>query len=145
MRSDDDLSTDRYTEFLEPDCVMPAQFLEPEAQRAGGERRLMRAVLVDAIECYLKHMVPRRSIDFRLFRDAERWIFSRSVDWPFSFECICEALDVDTRLVRSTLRERKLAVMAGRHVPTLPFAVERRRRGGARAGTRASLPMAAAQ
>jgi len=123
----DGLSVDTYTEHLEPDSIMPAQYHSAPADRgADGERRLMRAVLVDAIECYLKHMTTAVAKYRRLFHDTERWIFSRDVAWPFSFENICDALDLDPRPIRATLRERRRAVVGDRYMGPLPMPPRRR-------------------
>jgi len=59
----------------------------------------MRAVLTDAIKCL--------SGDGRegqlLKADARRWLASREVLWPFSFENICLALDLDAPTLRRRL------------------------------------------
>src|SRR5512132_1439711 len=62
-----------------------------------GEHVLMQAVLVDAI----KNLTGRSSsLDAR---DAYAWVKSRNRDWAYSFERICEMLDVDAAALRRRL------------------------------------------
>jgi hypothetical protein len=64
----------------------------------------MLAVLVDAIQCLAGATGPVRH-RARLAADARAWVAECSATWPFSFQRICEALDLD----RSRLRTRLLA------------------------------------
>jgi hypothetical protein len=59
-----------------------------------GELRLMAAVLEDAINIVRKR--PRS----RAGREAREWLASSDASWPFAFERICEALDLDANSVR---------------------------------------------
>jgi hypothetical protein len=59
-----------------------------------GELRLMAAVLEDAINIVRKR--PRS----RAGREAREWLSSRDATWPFAFERICDALDLDADSVR---------------------------------------------
>jgi len=74
--------------------------LDPELRRPGeGERALMRAVLTDAIKC-----LSGAGREGQLLKaDARRWLASRDVLWPFSFENICGALDLDAPTLRRRL------------------------------------------
>jgi len=70
-----------------------------------AELSLMRAVLQDAILCYLGR-AKRRRIDPRILaREAEHWI--RVNDWesPFSFNNVCEALGLCQESTRRTILE----------------------------------------
>jgi len=70
------------------------------------EQRLMLAVLQDAIRAYFRgahtHDVRQR----RLCNEAVRWIEDGDTVWPYSFENICVALDLDAATVRRRLRAR---------------------------------------
>ena len=59
-----------------------------------GEMRLMAAVLEDAINVLRKR--PRS----RAGREAREWLLSRDTTYPFAYERICEALDLDPESVR---------------------------------------------
>jgi len=79
-----------------------------------GERELMRAVLEDAIRCLAGEIGPSRERG-QLAADAHDWIAASDGRSPFSFENICDALDLDS----SSLRARLL-----RDAPSIPCAGE---------------------
>lgn len=67
-----------------------------------GETALMRAVLEDAILCFLG-LAKRRRIDARILaREAEYWIRSQDLESPFSFDNVCHVLGL---AAESTRRE----------------------------------------
>ena len=78
----------------------------------------MCAVLEDAIECLAGHGAPRQ-LGPRLAAQARAWIEDHDREWPFSFENICETLDLDAE----RLRTRLLAC-----APNLPVPETSRRR-----------------
>jgi hypothetical protein len=83
-----------------PQVVLPAQW----ARRSGaglGERRLMVAVLLDAVAVYQK--CRARGVVNRRFREVDRWFKSEDREWPFAFERICEVLSLDTELIRNAI------------------------------------------
>ena len=68
---------------------------------AFGERRLMLAVLEDAIRTLLlarRTAVPPK----RLLRELA-WLESTSLTEPFAFESICDVLGIDAGYLRSRL------------------------------------------
>jgi hypothetical protein len=69
----------------------------------------MIAVLEDAIVCLRKYHAVKRGAGRRLFEDTRRWVLERSSDWEFSFQNICDALDIAAEDVRHCLR-KELAV-----------------------------------
>jgi hypothetical protein len=66
-----------------------------------AERRLMVAILADAIGCFQKNLLARNGKRRRLFLEAEEWIRSEDVVWPFSFRNICDMLGVDADALRA--------------------------------------------
>lgn len=86
-----------------------------DALPADGERRLMLAVLIDAIR-NLAHdrtgLAPRPRADW--LRDRE-WMRRDDPSDPFSFVSICTALNLDPSYVRRRVRQMQLAD-AGLHV-----------------------------
>jgi len=85
----------------------------------------MLAVLQDAVGTVLKHAGSARRGPRRLVREAEQWIDERNADWPYSFENICAALNLDPAALREGLRRvadaeteptRVLALPISRHV-----------------------------
>jgi hypothetical protein len=105
--------------LFQPDLVLPTQFFRTlrgrEAQ--GGERRLIIAVLEDAINCFQKNLFARDNRSRRLFREAENWVMSADRDLPFAFESICEFLSLDAEYIRQGLRRWACAAasQAARH------------------------------
>jgi len=72
-----------------------------------GEEGLMLAILEEAIACYRKYLRARDVRGKALFRDAEEWILERDSDWIFSFENICETLEIDASYLRQGLSQWK--------------------------------------
>src|SRR6185295_13635322 len=70
--------------------------------RGLPERALMHAVLEDAIRCLHGGGSPMRE-RLSLASEARSWIESGDGRWPYSFENICSALDIDPGRVRSRL------------------------------------------
>jgi len=68
------------------------------------EQRLMIAVLQDAIDCVGKYRLTKDHRGRRLFDEAIQWLLAEETDWPYSFECICGVLGLDSNAVRYSLR-----------------------------------------
>jgi hypothetical protein len=107
---------DRFT-GLAPDTVLPDQFFGAMRQNAqlDGERRLMIAVLEDAVNVYLKQVLATDPKARQLFVDAEEWIMADDPTWFFSSTNVCNTLDLDAGYIRTGLRrwkERKVAEQA---------------------------------
>lgn len=97
--------TERHGGLLDPDVVLPAQYFRVLRGRAsyGGERRLIIAVLEDAINCFQKNLFARDNRGRRLFCEAENWLMSADRELPFAFENICEFLSLDAEYIRKGL------------------------------------------
>jgi hypothetical protein len=104
---------ERLASLFEPDPLLSTQYfgnlsktlLEPE-------KRLMLAILEDAINCYQDNLLAKRGSARRLFTEAEEWILEKNSDWIFSFKNICETLGFDPEYVRQGLlrwKEKKTA------------------------------------
>jgi len=116
---------------LTPNLVTPVQFYVDVARRhASGVRRLMAALLEDTAHIYSRHAGTGESS--RLFQEAKTWVESDDRVWPFSFERVCEALQLDAEWVRGRLR----VVHTGARVGAVDARPSRRRR--ARAARRGS-------
>lgn len=75
------------------------------------EEALMLAVLDNAIECFQKYVFAKREREKRRFQEAEDWILEKNSDWFFSFENICETLQLYPDYIRQGLlgwKEAKL-------------------------------------
>lgn len=107
---------EKVTSLFQPDTLLPAQYLETFRRKAPlePEKRLMLSVLEDAVACFQKHLFSRDPRGRALFRNAEEWIEEEDSDWLFSFENICEVLDLDPHYVRQGLLRWKERSLAGR-------------------------------
>ena len=72
------------------------------------EQNLMAAVLCDAINCYVRYGHTPDTSQRRLHNAAARWISNGDIEWPYSFENICTALDLDAATIRRELHARGL-------------------------------------
>ena len=95
----------------DPDGLVPEQWDDRLRPAAPGELRLMAAVMMDAIRDYRMHGPGRPARVRHLGRLAKRWIEARDRSWPYSFENICGAFDIDPAMLRRQLaREREREV-----------------------------------
>lgn len=99
--------TDRSFGLFEPDALLPAQFYSAFRGGSGvrGEKRLMLAVLQDALDCYQKYAFSKDSLGRQMFSEAEDWITRPDRAWYFSFENICETLDISPDFLRRGIQE----------------------------------------
>lgn len=91
---------------LEPDTLMPSQCLGRIDVDASlqPEKRLMLAVLEDAVGAFQKYVWATNRRGRRFFNEAEAWFEVRDADWPFAFENVCEALGLEPSFIRLGLR-----------------------------------------
>jgi hypothetical protein len=92
------------TGLLEPHTIVPAQYFS-RARTDTGEKRLMAAILQDAIDVYCKFMgaVALTRHNRRLLRDTIDWFYNGDEEHPFSFVNVCDALSLDAKTVRRAL------------------------------------------
>jgi hypothetical protein len=95
--------------LFEPDTLLPIQYFEAMRRKhlLEGEKRLVLSVLEDAVECFMKCIDSSTSKGQRLFREAEEWITLEDKKWVFSFDNVCEMLDVNPEYLRRGLRDWK--------------------------------------
>jgi hypothetical protein len=84
------------------DAVMPAQFYPARRGAASVEpiMRLMAGILIDAVRCFQRSFEAPGSDRRQEFREAQFWIFDDKANGPFSFQCVCESLEIDPRGLR---------------------------------------------
>jgi hypothetical protein len=100
--------------LFEPDVLLPVQYFDLLTRKAPiePEIRLMWAVLEDAVGRYRRYCADPDSKSKGEFGEVESWIFDPDGDWFFSFENICEILEIGPQYLRSgllALREKLLA------------------------------------
>ncbi|MGE5219104.1 MAG: hypothetical protein ACM3SP_19080 [Chloroflexota bacterium] len=97
----------RANAYFEPDILTAHQYFKVFRQKSQfvPEEKLMFAVLTDAIECFQKYLGASSRRYRNLFSEAEAWITSRESSAPFSFEQICEALNINPNYLRLGLMQ----------------------------------------
>jgi hypothetical protein len=102
--------------LFQPDTLLSAQFFETFRRKTPlePEKRLMLAVLEDAVACFQKYVHARDNRGKTMFREAEEWIMEKNNDWLFSFEMICETLGLNPDYVRQGLMRWKETNLSGR-------------------------------
>lgn len=104
------------TQLLIPDIMTPAQYYEgvhrddPETQ---GIKRLMFAVLADAVRCFQTYADARSRAGRRMFGEAEWWIWDRHSEGPFTFQAICETLGIEPDRLRDGLHQWRVQQSRG--------------------------------
>lgn len=112
---------------LEPETILPSQYFSGVQIDASlqPEKRLMLAVLEDAVGTFQKYvnMSDRRAQ--ALFTETEEWFASDDVEWPYSFVNMCHALGLEVDYMRQGMwrwRDRQRARgAAGGNVLRFPF------------------------
>jgi hypothetical protein len=93
--------------LFEPDILNDAASRRNARRGVTPERRLLIAILADAIDCYQKNLDAHTTRGKRLCREAEHWMLSDDQQWVFSFRNICDALSVDAEALRARTRAWK--------------------------------------
>lgn len=78
------------------DTLIPAEY-QDQRQRSqlDPERRLMLAILQDAVACYRRNAGTQLGKGRRLFLEVETWIKDHRSDRLFSFGNVCDTLGID--------------------------------------------------
>jgi hypothetical protein len=91
--------------MFEPDTLLPEQFFTLLGRKPlQGEKRLLLAMLEDAVHCFQMHILAKKPHERRLFQEAEDWIDSQDLQWFFSFDNICEVLSIHPGRLRAALK-----------------------------------------
>jgi hypothetical protein len=96
---------ERIGALFQPDSLLSTHYFETLRRKtiSEPEKRLMLAILEDAIHCFQDNLFTRNVRGRRLFEEAEEWIVEADGDRVFSFENICEALGFNPAYVRQGL------------------------------------------
>lgn len=107
MKASTGLAANQDLSFLfEPDVLASNQFhsIIKSSHVPDPERRLMVAILEDAVSCLSRdpHRCPRQQK--KSFNEAHAWINAEDTDgWIFSFTNVCETLGFDPAYLRRGL------------------------------------------
>jgi hypothetical protein len=98
--------------LFEPDILLPNQYFAAfrRGRAVEGERRLMLAVLEDAVDSYRKHAAACDPREQACFLEAKEWFSSDDRSWLFAFENICDVLEMNADYLRSGLDRWRRAI-----------------------------------
>lgn len=120
-----------------PDAVIPETFFDCMRNTTAfePERQLMLAVLENAVRSYnlaLSKMSKNRAVSMKVSRsvpnqilrrekcieECEEWFGSGEDIWLFSFENICNALDIDPSYLRKGINKWKKSILESKDTKT---------------------------
>ena len=98
------MTEERNSTPLEPDTLVPAQYFDRVGSDAAfqPEKRLMLAVLEEAIATFQRHVMSDNRRSQRLVEEVETWTSGAEASWPFSFENFAAV----SRMISSARRYR---------------------------------------
>jgi hypothetical protein len=101
--------------ILVPDIITPEQFYDTrhDDSAIAPVKRLMMAVLEDALRCFQNNSNAKTGPRKRLFIEAEQWLCGETGDGPFSFHTVCETLGIEPEFLRGGLRQWRDQQLAG--------------------------------
>lgn len=107
---------ERVTSLFQPDTLLPEQFLETFRRKLHlePEKKLMLAILEDAVACFQKYLFARDVKGKALFSEAEEWIQESREDSIFAFDSVCEALGLNPEYLRRGLAQWKKNALSQR-------------------------------
>lgn len=115
---------DLLAKILEPDTTLPYQYYGSRqlSGQLDGQKKLMLAVLQDAVECLEKYRASKNPIQQEVYRDALNWVRDQSADWLFCFTNVCDFLGFDPNYVRQSLLQREEQKRKKRRAKLAPVA-----------------------
>jgi len=120
---------ERVTSLFQPDTLLPEQYLETFRRKLHlePEKKLMLAILEDAIACFQKYIFARDAKGKALFREAEEWVQEKGSEGIFSFDMVCETLGFSPDYLRRGMTEWKSKILA-EHTQAKVYQLSPRRR-----------------
>ena len=89
---------------FEPETMMPSQVFDSRLGAAlQPEKRLLLAVLEDAVAVYQRHLLSARDHERAEFEETTGWIWSEDRTWPFAFLNVCDHLELEGDHIRAGL------------------------------------------
>ena len=107
---------ERVSSLFQPDTLLPEQYLDTFRRKLQlePEKKLMLAILEDAIACYQKYLFARDSKGRVLFEEADQWMQEEGGGSVFAFDSVCESLGLNPAYVRRGLAAWKESAHAHR-------------------------------
>jgi hypothetical protein len=106
---------EKLASLFEPDRLASAQYFDNLRRKTilEPEKRLILAVLEDAVNCFQTNVFAANGKAKRLFNETEEWVMEQAGDWVFSFQNVCETLGLNPRYVRQGLMRWKQKQLDG--------------------------------
>jgi hypothetical protein len=126
---------------FEPETILPSQLLDTNRLGAASqpEKRLMLAVLEDAVATFQRSAVATSRAAGRDLAEVQAWFASDDMAWPYAFLNVCHVLGFDPSYLRRGLGAWFASVRQHeRSGKVVPFRFAFRRISGSR--TRAVVP-----
>ena len=92
-----------FARLVAPEVLTPAQYhdgVHREDRETRAVKRLMLAVLSDAVRCFQAYADARNRVGRLRFAEAQAWILDRKAGGPFAFVTICESLGIEPNCLR---------------------------------------------
>lgn len=106
---------DPISTLFEPDTLASERYQSVfQSRQISPEKRLILAILDDAVQSFLVGLKPRNGKERREFEEAQQWMTEPEANWPFSFESICNALGLDPDYLRGGLEKLRAEANNGR-------------------------------
>jgi hypothetical protein len=101
--------------LLVPDVITPEQYYDARRDDSTLRpvKRLMLALLEDALRCFQNNADAKSGPRRRLFVEAEQWLLCRGGQGPFSFDTVCETLGIEPDFLRNGLTDWRKQQLAG--------------------------------
>lgn len=95
--------------LYQPDTLIAFEYFSHVRKKKSlePEKRLMLAVLRDAIYCFKRAVVKGRLRAKSEFCEAEEWFWEDGENWPFSYKNICNEIGLDPSGIRNKLKQWK--------------------------------------
>jgi hypothetical protein len=90
-----------------PDLLTPGQYFDSKRRDSSDIplKRLMMAVLQDAIRCFQKGSHAKTGAKQRYLYEVQEWVFGENGAGPFAFQSVCEILEIAPQYLRKGLAE----------------------------------------
>lgn len=105
--------------MIEPDILLPLQ--HAGRSMATPEKRLLLAVLEEAVATHQRHVLATDRRGRALFADVHAWFVSDDATWLCGFVAICDALGLEASYVRAGLGLGAEAPSMRRSLYRFPF------------------------
>jgi hypothetical protein len=97
-----------FARLVIPDVLTPGQYYDRvhrEDRETRAVKRLMLAVLSDAVRCFLAYADARDPAGRLRFAEVQAWILDHKAEGPFAFVTICESLGIEPNCLRNGIRQ----------------------------------------